>query len=501
MQKAILLILDGWGVSDENTHNAIYQAQPKFWNKLISTYPNSRLHAREESVGLTKGCLSGSEVGHTIIGAGRIIRQQVAKVDYEIESGDFYNNKVLAEVKKYTEKNNSTVHMVGILSDGGIHSHINHLYALIDWAKKNEIKSVALHLFLDGRDVPPTSAKKYLEPLMEKLDENIEISTLCGRDILDRNEKWEKTVNIFHHLTQVKNKKDISPLEFVDKNYAEKITDEFMMPANFSDKVIQDNDAVIFFNFRADRMRQLARLFVRNAPHTVLNEIKVPENLLLTSLSEYGDIFETVKVIYPKEMPKNSLGEWLSKKGLKQFRVAEGEKYAHITYFFNGGHEVVFENESRVVIPSLGLSNYATQPEMSLPEVKNTLLRAIESKEYDFIVCNIANGDMVGHSGDMSATLKAVTIVDSALSEIVEQAKGNGYTVIITSDHGNCESMFLENEPHTSHTFNDVPLIVTDEKINLNKTGYLHQIAPTILDIMGIEKPEEMTSESLVIGS
>lgn len=498
MQKTILLILDGWGLAKDSDHNAIFQAKPPFWNHLVKNYPTSHLHAREESVGLTKGCLSGSEVGHTIIGAGRVVWQQVSKIDKEIESGEFYNNQTLKEIKEHADKYNSTVHLMGILTDAGIHAHISHLNALIEWAKKNNLKSVALHLFLDGRDMSPMSAKKLLVPLLKNLNDKIEISVMCGRDILDRNENWSKTSHIFRHLTEHKDKQKITPLEYIDKSYAENVTDEFMVPANFSDKIVKDNDAIIFFNFRADRMRQVVKLFMKQAPHAVQSEVLVLNNLLCASMSEYGDIFTNVKVLYPKEIPINSLGEWLSLQGLNQFRITEGEKYAHITYFFNGGREVAFKNESRLVVPSLGLSNYATQPEMSLAEVTKILVRAIEDEKYDFVVCNIANGDMVGHSGEMEAAMKAVMHVDNALSQIIERANKHGYTVVITADHGNVESMVLENEPHTSHTFNDVPLIVTNPNIKLTQSGFLHQIAPTVLEIMGVEQPKEMDSTSVI---
>jgi len=499
MKKTILLILDGWGAGPNTEHNAIFKATPPFYNQMLQRFPNTVLHAKEESVGLPKGCLSGSEVGHLTMGAGRIVWQNVAKIDKCIEDESFYQNQILQNAQTHLKNNGGKLHLVGLLSNGGIHSHINHLFALIIWAKKNNITNTSLHLFLDGRDMPPMSAVNLIKDLQKELTPEIQISTIIGRSIaMDRSTNWDRTKTAFDYLTQSKEITTQKPIEFLESNYKENIGDEFIEPTNFDNKIIEKNDAVIFFNFRADRMRQMVHLFLKTAPHTVQQTVTVPENLFLASLTEYDKEFTPVKVLYLQETPTNSLGEWVSKQGLKQLRITETEKYAHVTYFFNGGHEAVFPNEDRLVIPSLGLTNYASSPEMSLREVTQSLKRAIEHESFDFIVTNFPNGDMVGHSGNLEAGIKAVQEIDLALSQIIPAAEKHGYTVLITADHGNIERMHDGKDPHTAHTFNNVPLIITDPKIQLPSTGYLHQIAPTILKIMGLPTPTEMTSLPII---
>lgn len=498
-KKAILLILDGWGIGENNEYNAIFQAKPPFWNELTEKYPNAVIHCKEESVGLPFGCLSGSEVGHTILGAGRVVWQNAAKIDKDIREGVFCKNNILKNAVKHVKEHGGAIHLVGLLSDGGIHSHINHLLALVDWAEKENIKEIALHLFLDGRDMPPKSALNLLrETILKKVGGGLRITTICGRaTAMDRSENWERTTTTFNLLTRIEGVENRTIEEFLEKQYFEGISDEFIGPTRFNNSVIEKDDAVVFFNFRADRMRQLIRMFTNMAPHTEMAKISVPSNLYLASLTEYDSEFREVWAIYPPEYPVNTLGEWISKKNLKQFRVAETEKHAHVTYFFNGGREDAFLGEERLIIPSLGLTNYASNPEMSLPELTKTLVRAIEGDRFDFIVCNIANSDMVGHSGDLSAGIKAVLEVDKALKQIVPTATIHGFTTLITADHGNIEQMWLDGQPQTAHTFNEVPLVVVDENIKLTSEGHLYQVAPTILKIMGLEKPEEMTGEAM----
>ncbi|MFA4830845.1 MAG: 2,3-bisphosphoglycerate-independent phosphoglycerate mutase [Patescibacteria group bacterium] len=500
MKKILLLILDGWGINPKKEHNPIAEADPPYWNNLLKIYPNSNLHCKEESVGLPNGCLSGSEVGHTAIGAGRVVWQQTAAIDKAIENGTFFDNEILQKIKQHTETYASALHLVGMLSDAGIHSHINHLNALIEWTQKEKMSSTALHLYLDGRDMPPMSALGLLRPLQKKLPDNVAISTLIGRSLgMDRTENWERTITAYNAILKNDEIQSDSPIKYIEKRYAEKITDEFMQPANFSDHTVNNNDAIIFFNFRADRMRQMARLFTKRAPHAIQQTIEVPQNLFLASMAKYHDDFSDVQVLFSKQIPNNTLPERLDSQGLRQFRIAETEKYAHITYFFNGGRELTFANESRIIIPSLGLENYAPQPEMSLPEITKSLIRALETKSFDFLVCNIANGDIVGHSGEMAAGIKAVLAVDRALSQIVPMAAELGYTVFITADHGNIEYMHHAGQPHTAHTFNGVPLVITEQSVKLPKAGFLNQTAPTILDLMDLQKPKEMTSASLLI--
>lgn len=499
-KKALLLILDGWGIGQNSDHNAIFQAQPKFWNEIYGQYPHSLIHCKEESVGLPSGCLSGSEVGHMTIGAGRVVWQNVAKIDRSIADGSWNENKILISTKEHLEKDGGKLHLVGLLSNGGIHSHVNHILALISWARREKIKQVALHLFLDGRDMPPTSALQLLrETVLKEIGEDVKISTICGRSIaMDRGEKWERTITTFNLLTNTTEISNETVENVLEKNYQEKIGDEFVEPTRFNDWGVAENDAVIFFNFRADRMRQLVRLFTKIAPHAEQQMVVVPENLHLASLTEYDSEYREVWVMYPTESPTNTLGEWVASKGLRQLRITETEKQAHVTYFLNGGREEVFAGEDRLIIPSLGLTNYASNPEMSLPEITSSLVRALDDKVFDLVVCNIANGDMVGHSGSLEAGKKAVQAVDVALSQIIPVAEKSGYITLITADHGNIEHMWENGEPHTAHTFNEVPLVVVDKNIILEPTGHLHQIAPTVLQVMGLDKPAEMTSGSLI---
>ncbi|MCX6779160.1 MAG: 2,3-bisphosphoglycerate-independent phosphoglycerate mutase [Candidatus Magasanikbacteria bacterium] len=313
MQKTILLILDGWGVGENSDHNAIFKAAPPFYNQLLQKFPNTILHAREESVGLPKGCLSGSEVGHLTMGAGRIVWQNVAKIDNSIDDESFYQNQVLQNTQAHLKNHGGKLHLVGLLSNGGIHSHINHILALINWAKKNNIPSTSLHLFLDGRDMPPMSAANLIKKLQKEFTSEIQISTLIGRSIaMDRSMNWDRTITAFNYLTQPQEITAQKPIEFLEEEYKENIGDEFIEPTNFDNKIIDKNDAVIFFNFRADRMRQMLHLFLKTAPHTVQQTVAVPENLFLASLTEYDKEFTPVQILYPQETPMNTLGEWIS---------------------------------------------------------------------------------------------------------------------------------------------------------------------------------------------
>jgi len=497
-KKTLLLILDGWGVGENSDNNAIFLANPKYWQKLWNKYPHSILNAKEEAVGLPKGCLSGSEVGHLTLGSGRIIWQGAARIERSLQTGEFFTNQVLLNAEEHIKKFGSKVHFVGLLSDGGIHSHYSHLLVFIDWAKKNNFEA-CLHMYLDGRDMAPKSALGLLrQSILPHLTDKINISTICGRAIaMDRGENWERTVIAHRMLTRVDEIEKNTVEQVLEENYAENITDEFIQPTRFDSRVIADNDVIIFFNFRADRMRQTVRLFTNRAPKTVQDDVVVPENLYLVSMTEYNAEFKDTWVLYPPEYPPNTLGEWISSQNLRQFRIAETEKYAHVTYFFNGGQEQTFPGEERLVIPSLGLTNYASNPEMSLDEVIASLERVLDKQEYDFIVCNLANGDMVGHSGDLAAGVEAVKKVDEALMKIIPACERNNYVAVITADHGNIEKMKEKDVPHTAHTFNDVPLVITADSLILPEKGCLCQVAPTILKIMGLKKPEEMTGEAL----
>jgi len=498
--KSLLLILDGWGINPDANRNPIAAANPPYWNHLLQTYPNAALHCAESSVGLSAGTLPNSEVGHMAIGAGRVVAQTAFAIDRAIEDGSFFDNDKLVEIKKHLDNHDSTLHLYGLLSSAGIHAHINHLIALIEWAKQQGIKRVALHLCSDGRDMGPMEATTTVLPQLEKyLDDRVHIATLCGRVIaMDRAENWDRTVAAYNNLTRVSDVETQTPRQYLEANYAERIEDEFVAPARFSDAAIQDNDAVLFFDFRADRMRQMMKLFLGIAPGAVQKHIAVPHNLFLASIARYDDTFENVAVLFPPTVPTNTLSEWLSIQGLKQFRLAETEKYAHLTYFLNGGREVKFKNEERLMIPSLGLKDYSTNPELSLEEITKSLIRTLGREHFDFIACNIANADMVGHTGNFDAAKKAVHHVDNALARIIPVAETHGYTVTITADHGNIEYVGEHDTPHTAHTTSPVPLIITNPHITLPSSGELNQVAPTILDIFGLHKPKDMDSTSLI---
>lgn len=503
MNKTLLLILDGWGIRESQEHNAIAQAKPAFYESLLSANPHTRLSASGECVGLSQGHLSNSEVGHTAIGAGRVVPQSAFAIDQAILHGTFFENEMLSKTAEHLIEYESTLHIIGMLSNGGVHSHVNHLLALIEWSRQQHIKHVQLHLLLDGRDMPPKSALPLLEHIEKECDDHVGIASLCGRAIgMDRTENWDRTSEYFKCIAGTHEfEKNVSatPAEYIQSAYAQNITDEFILPARFALGSIRANDAVIFFNFRADRMRQLVRVMTGQAPGVIQRISRVPNNLFLTSMANYGDTFHDVHVMFPKIIPKNNLGEWINTQGLRQLRITETEKQAHVTYFINGGQDVQYAREERLIIPSLGLKNYAPEPYMSLPEITTSLTRALAQKHFDLIVCNIANADMVGHSGDFDAGVVAVHHIDRALASIVPAARNAGYTVIITADHGNLEHMHDGDQPHTAHTYNDVPLIVVGPQIVLSKVGQLNQVAPTVLSLMGISMPPQMNSKSLMV--
>ncbi len=502
MKKVLLLILDGWGINPETEHNPIAAAQPAFWNSLLKQYPSTKLSAKEDAVGVPKGCLSNSEIGHTAIGAGRVVPQSAFAIDTAIQKNTFVSNSVLGKAEAHIKHFNSTLHLVGMLSSGGVHSHIDHLLALVAWAKTQEISRVALHLLLDGRDMPPMSALPLVENVQHQLTPGVQIVSLCGRAIgMDRTENWDRTLEFYNTITSSTEKDilNIDSVSYIKQNYQEGITDEFIAPARFCNISIQENDAVLFFNFRADRMRQLVKLFTSRAPHAVQKNLTIPKNTFLASMANYDETFTDVDILFPKTTPVNNLGEWVSKQSGRQLRITETEKYAHVTYFINGGQEIQYPNEERLVIPSLGLKSYASEPQMSLPEVTSSLIRAVQTQHFDLVICNIANGDMVGHSGDYEAALQAIHHVDEALSQIIPVAQEYGYTIVITADHGNIEHMHDGEQPHTAHTFHDVPcIVVSDKKISLLSHGELHQVAPTVLQLMELPQPSEMTSTSLI---
>ena len=503
------MILDGWGINTRQEGNAIALANTPVYNSLLNEFPHTRLDASGESVGLPDGQMGNSEVGHLNIGAGRVVYQDLTMINKSIQDGEFYNNPVFLETFRKVKLSSGRLHLMGLLSDGGVHSHINHLFALLDMAKKEGLRDVYIHSFMDGRDTSPHSGLSYLKSLQDHLSKSGigKIATVTGRYYaMDRDNRWERVEKAYNALTSGEGLTAADPVSAVEKSYADGLTDEFILPTVMVDTsgspvgTIKDEDGVLFFNFRADRARELMRALTL-PDFSQFDRKKVP------SLS----IFSTMK-LYDEKMPlpaafhsvklTNILCEVVSRAGLKQFRIAETEKYAHVTYFFNGGEEKLFPGEDRFLIPSpKEVATYDLKPEMSAYQVTEELENRIRSGEYGFILVNYANPDMVGHTGVLSAGIKAVEVIDECLGRVLSAVRDVNGVACITSDHGDVEQMieYDTGNPHTAHTTNLVPFIVTKKGIQLRPgTGIFADIAPTILDLMGIEKPAEMTGKSLL---
>ncbi len=504
----LLIILDGFGCRREHADNAIAQANKPNWDKLWQNNPHTLIHASESEVGLPKGQMGNSEVGHLNIGAGRVVYQEFTRIDHAIESGYFYTNPALLNAVHLARDNNKTLHVLGLLSDGGVHSHELHFHALLDLAAREGLKKVCLHVFLDGRDTPPKSAEIYLRRLTEKIEQAGvgHIASMIGRYFaMDRDRRWQRVESAYNLLTlgQAEFQAD-SPLAGLEAAYARDETDEFVKATAIrspdgSPVRMEDGDAVIFLNFRSDRARQLSRPFIEPDFSEFEREI-TPRLATYCTLTGYSDDF-VVSVAFPPERIKNGLGEYLANLGLRQLRIAETEKYPHVTFFFNGGEEVSFPGEDRILVPSPDVATYDLKPEMSAFEVTDKLVVAIDSKQYDVIICNYANPDMVGHSGDLNAAIKAIETVDTCLGRVVEAQQARGGEVLVTADHGNAELMrdAVTGQPHTAHTMNLVPLIyIGRRRASLAETGALEDISPTLLKMMGLSQPAEMTGEALV---
>jgi 2,3-bisphosphoglycerate-independent phosphoglycerate mutase len=508
MKKPVMLmVLDGWGLGEKYEGNAIEIANKPNFDKLIDTYPHTSLKASGLSVGLPEGQMGNSEVGHLNIGAGRVVYQELTHISKAIEDGDFFRIDEFLEAIENAKKNNSKLHIMGLLSDGGVHSHNTHLYALLKLAKENDLDRVYIHCFLDGRDTPPTSGEMYLKELQEKISEIGvgEIATISGRYYaMDRDKRWDRTKKAYDALTLGVGIEAKSPIEAIENSYKEKITDEFVVPTVIKREAkpiaaIDDGDSIIFFNFRPDRARQITRAIVDDEFEGFEREKKV--STYYVAMTQYDKTIENVHIAYKPQILENTLGEYISKCGLRQLRIAETEKYAHVTFFFNGGVEKPNENEDRVLIPSPKVATYDLKPEMSAFEVKDEVIKRINMDEYDLIVLNFANTDMVGHTGVLDAAIKAVETVDICIGEIVEEILKKDGKLIITADHGNAEEMIdIENNRHvTKHTTNDVPCIVIGEGDVQLRNGILADIAPTLLYMLGLDIPEEMTGKSLII--
>lgn len=509
MQKkpVMLMIIDGFGNGKSYPGNAVMLAKKPNFDKLMSRWANATLKASGLSVGLPEGQMGNSEVGHLNIGSGRIVYQELTRISKDIVDGGFYDNRTLLGAAENARDNNSAVHLLGLVSDGGVHSHNTHLYALLRLLKQEGIEKVFLHAILDGRDVPPSIGSQHIKELEDEIARIGvgTIATVSGRYYtMDRDKRWERVELAYDALVRGLGREASNSVDAVLESYKEGITDEFMLPTVIMKNGrpagrIEDHDSVIFFNFRPDRAREITRAIVDEKFEGFERKIKV--NTHFVTMTEYDRTINNVKVAYKNDGLDHTLGQYVSEMGLNQLRIAETEKYAHVTFFFNGGRELSFENEDRALIPSPKVATYDLKPEMSAYEVKDEVLRRIQSGRYDLIILNFANPDMVGHTGVIKAAVKAVETVDQCLGEIVGEMEKSGGRILVTSDHGNAETMIdLETGgPFTAHTTNEVPLILVGEKGVELRSGILADIAPTILELMGLEKPTEMTGESLII--
>ena len=497
-----LIIMDGFGVWDERAGNAIAAARTPNLDKIFAENPGCRLSASGLDVGLPEGQMGNSEVGHTNIGAGRVVFQDLPRISRAIEDGSFFENAAYIEAMDDCKERDGALHLMGLLSDGGVHSHITHLFALLEMAKKRGLGRVYVHCFLDGRDVPPASGKGYVEKLVEKCKEVGvgQVATVMGRYYaMDRDKRWDRVQRAYDAIALGEGIFEENPAAAVQKSYDSGVTDEFMEPVVCAKGAqVRDNDSIIFYNFRPDRAREITRCFVDEDFQDVERKKGfVPVDFVCTT--EYDATMPNVTVAYPRQKLENIFGEYISKLGLTQLRIAETEKYAHVTFFFNGGVETVFPGEDRVLIASPKVATYDLQPEMSAYQVTEEAVKRIESGAYDVIILNFANCDMVGHTGVYEAACRAVTAVDECVGRVVEATSRMGGVSLITADHGNAERMADEDgEPFTAHTTNLVPFYIVGASVRL-RDGRLADIAPTMLDLMGLEKPKEMDGETLIV--
>ncbi|MBR5913476.1 MAG: 2,3-bisphosphoglycerate-independent phosphoglycerate mutase [Selenomonadaceae bacterium] len=498
-----LIIMDGWGIGDvTDKYNAIQVGNTPVLDELVKKYPNAKLQASGEYVGLPDGQMGNSEVGHMNIGAGRIIYQPLTKITKAIRDGEFFTNKALVGVTDKVVSSGGALHLFGLLSPGGVHSHTDHLYGLLKMAKEKGVQKVYVHAFLDGRDVPPSSAAEYLATLEEKIKEiGIgQIATISGRYYaMDRDKRWDRVQKAYDAIAKADAPKKSDSATAIKESYDNKVTDEFVIPVVVGDyDGIKANDGIIFFNFRPDRARELTHAFTdeKFEGFPRVEELKAVPFVTMTQYEEGLN----VEVAYPPESVSNGLGETISKAGLTQLRIAETEKYAHVTFFFNGGVEEPYAGEDRILVPSPKVATYDLKPEMSAPTVTLKVAEAILSEKYDFIILNYANGDMVGHTGVMKAAVKAVETVDVCVGIFIECMKKVGGEVVIIADHGNADQMFdyKLKEPFTAHTTNPVPIIVVSDRVAEVKEGALCDVAPTLLTLAGMEIPAEMTGKNLV---
>jgi 2,3-bisphosphoglycerate-independent phosphoglycerate mutase len=502
--KVLLMILDGWGIGNKSQSDVIFNTDTPNMDGLMEKYPNSQLLTSGENVGLPEGQMGNSEVGHLNIGAGRVVYQDLVKINRAIQDNSIYENENLKEAFQYARDNNKGVHFIGLIGHGGVHSSSNHLFKLCDITKDYGINDVFIHCLTDGRDTDPKSGKGFVKELVDHLENsNGKIASLIGRYYtMDRDKRWERVKEGYDLIVNGKGKQATDILEAIQESYDNEVTDEFIKPIVMVDNdntpvaTIKDDDVVICFNFRTDRLRQIT---------TALTQQDFPEyemktlNLYYLTMTRYDDAFKGVHVIYDKENVQNTLGEVVAENNLNQLRIAETEKYAHVTFFFSGGREEEFDNEYRLMVSSPKVATYDLQPEMSAFEVKDKIIAELNGKKPEFICLNFANGDMVGHTGIYSAIEKAVKSVDQCVGEVVEAAKNNGYEIVIIADHGNADNAVnSDGSPNTAHSLNPVPCVVVSDKVKKVDNGILADVAPTILKMMDIEIPSDMTGKVLI---
>lgn len=504
-KKAILVIMDGWGLGPVKTADAIQNASVPFVSSLYAKYPNTTLTTFGEAVGLPEGQMGNSEVGHLNLGAGRIVYQELQRINVAIRTGEFQSNPKLLQSIQYAKENNKALHLIGLVSDGGVHSHTSHLKAICDVCAQQQFSNVFIHVFTDGRDTDPKSGLGYVTDLQQHLNKTVgKIASVSGRYYaMDRDKRWERVKLAYDALVNGVGNKATDALAAIEQSYANNVTDEFILPTVIIAEdqqplnVIQEDDAVICFNFRTDRCREITTVLTQS-DNPQYNMTKL--NLHYTTMTEYDKTYTGVHVIFETDNLNNTLGQVLEAAGKKQIRIAETEKYPHVTFFFSGGREQPFEGEKRIMVPSPKVATYDLQPEMSAVEITDKLIPEIENKTADFICLNFANADMVGHTGVFSAAIKAVETVDKCVERVVTAGLNNGYTIFLTADHGNSDYMVNEDgSPNTAHTMNPVPLFVIDKNWKGTvKPGKLGDIAPSILTVMGLPIPKEMNGTILI---
>ena len=513
-RPVVLCIMDGLGINPNHAHNAVYEAKTPVLDNLMKTCPFALGQASGLAVGLPEGQMGNSEVGHLNMGAGRVVYQELTRITKSIEDGDFFENAALVSAVENCKKNDSSLHLMGLVSPGGVHSHMNHLFGLLELAKKNGLSKVYVHCFLDGRDTPPSSGKEYVEELEKKMKELSvgQVASVMGRFYaMDRDNRWDRIQKAYDTMTKGNGELCDSATAAIQKSYdttdadGKKLTDEFVIPCAIAKDgkpigLVKDGDSIVFFNFRPDRAREITRCFCDDEFTGFDRGSRIKTTYVC--FVDYDDTIKNKLVAYGKERIDNTLGEYVSKQGLKQARIAETEKYAHVTFFFNGGIEEPNEGEDRILVPSPKVATYDLKPEMSAPEVCDKLVEAIESSNYDMIIINYANADMVGHTGVEAAAIKAVETVDTCVGRTVEAIKKVNGVMIICADHGNAEQLvdYTTGEPFTAHITNPVPFILVNAKEGegLMEGGKLCDLAPTLLELMGLEQPKEMTGHSLL---